>query len=113
MIDLYLNFLIELSINKRKNIIHKDFGRNETSIIHYILYYLLKDKNIEDNTKWPISIFNNINTYKIKEKDYKLYFSEIKEIFFRIYTFYYKNYESMIYNLKMFQENFKKMDIFY
>lgn len=79
-----IEFLIELSINKPKLIIHPGFGRTGTSTIQYILRSVIKNKNIVYNPEWLKNIFNKINTYKIKEKDYEFYFDEIRHIFFKL-----------------------------
>ena len=70
-----------MSITKPKLIIHPGFGRTGTSTIQYILRSIIKNKKIQYNPKWLVNIFNDINRYKTKDKDYQFYFQRIKEIF--------------------------------
>ena len=44
---------------------------------------LLKIK-ISYNPKWLVNIFNDINRYKTKDKEYIFYFERIKDIFIKI-----------------------------
>ena len=73
-----------MSLTKPKLIIHPGFGRTGTSTIQYILRNVIKNKKISYNPKWLVNIFNDINRYKTKDKEYIFYFERIKDIFIKI-----------------------------
>ena len=73
-----------MSITKPKLIIHPGFGRTGTSTIQYILRSVIKNKKISYNPDWLVSIFNDINRYKTKDKEYEFYFERIRNAFLKI-----------------------------